>query len=120
MPEVLSFLPLLFGGGGGSAPKPATPTPKEQQVSALKTRQTQETALSSQLPGLQAATGGSLSPETLLRLAEVLSGQAGTPGIGASLQDLLMKMTQQNSVTAGSGGGGGGSSSGLTLGGTYA
>ena len=89
-------------------PKPATP-PAPTPADAAKTRSTQEAALSQQLPGLQAQTGGSLSPEALLQLSTLLSGQAGTPGIGGSVQDLLDKMK-----------GGAPSSPGLTPGGAFA
>jgi hypothetical protein len=85
------------------APKPATPA-APSPADALKTRQTQETALASQFPNIQAQTGGSLSPDAWMRLAELLSGQAGAPGIGASSQDLLSKLTGKDSsiaVTAG-------------------
>ena len=85
-------------------PKPATPT-APTPADALKTRQTQQTALASQFPNIQAQTGDSLSPDARMRLAELLSGLAGAPGIGASSQDLLSKLTgKQDSniaVTAG-------------------
>lgn len=130
MPAALALLPLIIGGvSAGTSlyeainrpgtPKPPTPSPAEQQASALKTRQTQEQAISQQLPGLQAQVGGALSPEALLKLAVTRSGQAGDTGIGASLQDMIQKMLASNStVSAGGINAGGGSATGLT-GGTY-
>lgn len=75
-----------------SAPKPATPTPAQTTATAADTQKTQEAALSQEFPNIQAATGGSLSPDAWIKLAEMLSGQAGAPGIGGSSQDLLMKI----------------------------
>ena len=128
MPGALALIPLLIGAGTSiyeavnkpSAPAaPPKPTQAQQDASALKTRQTQEQAISQQLPGLQAQVGGALSPEALLKLAVSKSGQAGDVGIGASLQDMLMKMlSSQSTVSAGGVGGGSGSTTGLT-GATY-
>jgi hypothetical protein len=117
MPEgLVALLPLIFGGAAAATtigtsiynaenqpgtPKPAVPTQAQTDATAANTRNTQEAALSQQLPGLQAQTGGSLSPEALLQLSQLLSGQAGTPGIGGSVQDLLQKMSGGGSTTPG-------------------
>jgi hypothetical protein len=127
MPEgLIALLPLILGSAAAATtvgtsiynatnqpgtPKPAPPA-APNPADASKTRATQEAALSQQLPGLQAQTGGSLSPEALLQLSTLLSGQAGSPGIGGSVQDLLQKMN-------GGGGGGSGNSPGLTPGGAF-
>ena len=118
MPQALAIIPVLLGAFGAAesikslvdkpgAPKTPAPNPQQVQADALKTRNTQEAAITQALPGLQAQTGGSLSPETLLQLAKVVSGQAGNAGIDAATQDLLQKMTSggQNGpqVTTGSG-----------------
>ncbi len=133
MPPLLAALPLILGIGGLAAsgvtlgeslanrpgsPKP--PSPGDIAASADKTKQNQIAALSQETPNIQAATGGSLSPDAWAQLAAILSGQAGNPGIGASQQDLITKLTTGNSgggtVTAGNNAGGGtpGSSGGLT------
>jgi hypothetical protein len=84
------------------APKPVTPTPAQATADATKTRTTQEAALSQQAPGIQAATGGSLSPEAKIQMEELLAGLAGAPGIGGSIQDLLTKLKGGGgTVTAG-------------------
>jgi hypothetical protein len=124
MPQgLVALLPLIFSGAAAATtigtsiysaenqpgmPKPVVPTQAQTDATAASARKTQEAALSQQLPGLQAQTGGSLSPEALLQLSQLLSGQAGTPGIGGSVQDLLSKM-----------GSGGSSSPGLTPGGAF-
>jgi hypothetical protein len=119
MPAAVALLPLIIGAvtAGTSiyeiankpgAPKAPTQTPAQAQDAATNTRKTQEAALSQQLPGLQAQTGGSLSPEALLQLSELLSGQANAPGIGGSVQDMIAKMN-----------GGGSTSPGLTPGGAF-
>lgn len=123
MPEIIPLLiPILTGAAAATGigtsiysltnqpgtPKPVVPTKAETDASALKTRNSQEAAISQQLPGLQAQTGGSLSPEALLQLSTLLSGQGNTPGIGGSVQDLLDKMK-----------GGAPSSPGLTPGGAF-
>lgn len=136
MPEALPLILQLVGIAAGAtsigtsiygavnqpgAPKATTPpgpTPEE----ANKTKQGQIASLSSAFPGIQAATGGSLSPEAWIQLAELLKGQAGTPGIGAAEQD-IMKLLGGGGSTVSVGGGGGGTSTGtagLTPGGTYA
>lgn len=119
MPEILAVIPLIIGAAGvgtsiysmsnqPGTPKPPVQTPEQAQAAATNTRKTQEAALSQQLPGLQAQTGGSLSPEALLQLSELLSGQANAPGIGGSVQDMISKMN-----------GGGSTSPGLTPGGAF-
>jgi hypothetical protein len=124
MPAALAaIVPLIIGafsggGGGGGSSTPAAPTTAQTDANALKTRNTQETAITQQFPSLQAQTGGSLSPEALLQLAQMLSGQTGQPGIGGSVQDLLQKMTGGSNVSAGNAGSGGSPSGpGLTPGG---
>ena len=99
------------------APKTTTPTltPEQATAQATQTRQNQQAALSQALPGEQARVGGALSPESLLRLAEQISGQGGAPGIESSIQDLISKMVAQSSgVNVTAGGGGAGTSGGLS------
>lgn len=110
--------------GGGGAPKPAAPTVPTPEE-ANKTKQGQMASLSQQFPGIQAATGGSLSPEAWIRLSELLAGKAGESGIGAAGDDLLklLKGGSGGSTVSVGGGGTSGStgSSGLTPpGGSYA
>lgn len=103
-----------------SAPKPVTPSAADTAASADKTKRDQLAALGQQTPNIQAATGGSLSPDAWAQLAAILSGQAGATGIGASQQDLVQKLLTGNSgggtVTAGNNTGGGapGTPGGLT------
>lgn len=101
---------------GSSTPKP--PTQAQNDTSAAATRKSQEASLSSQFPNLQAQVGGALSPDAYVQLAQILSGQAGQPGIGASSSDLITKLAGNNSntsISAGSGGtGGGGGVAGLS------
>lgn len=122
MPAAIPIIAAIIGAAGvgtsvysltnqPGAPKPATPavpTPEE----ANKTKQSQMASLSQQFPGIQAATGGSLSPEAWIRLSELLAGKAGESGIGAAGDDLLKLLK------GGSGGStvsvGGGSTSGST------
>ena len=111
MPPLLSLIPILLQVGTSayamanqpSMPKTPAPTPEQQAATALKTRQTQENAIAQQLPGLQSAVGGSLSPEALLKMAISRSGQAGDTGIGASMQDLITKMLAGNSTVSSGG-----------------
>jgi hypothetical protein len=134
MPPLLALLPTIAaitgiaGTGVGlglelsnqpGSPKPATPTPAQTTATADANKQNQLAALTQQEPNIQAATGGSLSPDAWAQLASILSGQAGSPGIGSSQQDLVTKLLTGNSggtVTAGNNTGGGtpGSSGGLT------
>jgi len=121
MPAAIPIITAIIGAAGvgssiysltnqPSAPKPTTPT--VTPADATKTRSAQEAALSQQFPGIQAATGGSLSPEAWIRLSELLTGKAGEPGIGSAGEDLLQKVFN---VSAGGGTGGGGTgTSGLT------
>lgn len=133
MPAAIPIITAIIGAAGvgtsiysltnkPEAPKPATPavpTPEE----ANKTKQSQMASLSQQFPGIQAATGGSLSPEAWIRLSELLAGKAGESGIGAAGDDLLklLKGGGGSSVAVGAGGTGGSTgSSGLTPpGGSY-
>jgi len=138
MPEAIPLIAEIVGifagatsiGTGiyGALNKPGTPTPAGPDPKALadtanKTRTTQEASLSQAFPGIQAATGGSLSPEAWIELSKLISGKAGEPGIGASGQDLLQKLLGGGSgstVSVGGGSTGGGTgSAGLTPGGTY-
>jgi len=134
MPQAIPLIAEIIAGVAGattigttiyglenqpSVPKPVTPTPAQTAATAAKTQQTQEAALQQQFPGIQAATGGSLSPEAWIRLSELLSSQAGDPGIGSAAQDLLKKIFGSSgggnfSVVSGVGTGGGTGSSGLT------
>jgi hypothetical protein len=131
LPEIIPIITAVIGAAGvgtsiysltnqPGAPKPVTPTPAQAQATATNTRKTQEAALSGEFPSLQAATGGSLSPEAWLQLSQLLSGQAGTPGIGGSVQDLLDKLKGGSTVTAGNATGSGGTSTaGLTPAGAF-
>lgn len=121
MPQVLALIPIVLGAVGAGtaihslvdqpgAPKAPTPDPAQTAADAQKTKQNQLAALQQQLPNLQAMTGGSLSPEAWAQMAEVLSGQAGTPGIGSAAQDLVSKYLNPSQVTSGT-------STGLTYGG---
>ena len=112
MPPVAAILPIILGAvsaGEGlhsllshpHAPKPAAPNPQQVSADALKTRNTQEAALSQTFPGIQAATGGSLSPDAWIEMAKLLSNQAGNPGVGAAGQDLLMKLLGQGGAGGG-------------------
>lgn len=97
MPGVVELIGGLIASkasGGGSTPAPTTaaPTPAQTTATAEATKKNQEISLSNQFPNIQAATGGSLSPDAFIKLAELLSGTAGTPGIDASSQDLMMKI----------------------------
>lgn len=132
MPPLIALLPAvlaLAGTGIGlgeslsnqpSSPKPVTPSPADTAASADKTKQNQLAALGQQTPNIQAATGGSLSPDAWAQLAAILSGEAGATGIGASQQDLVTKLLTGNSgggtVTAGNNASGGtpGTQGGLT------
>jgi hypothetical protein len=105
--EVIGLIGLLTSGvttglslsNQPGTPKTPTPTPQQVQADALKTRGTQEAALSQQLPGIQDRTGGTLSPEAWLQMAEILSGQAGQSGVGGANQDLLQKLLGKGSST---------------------
>jgi hypothetical protein len=114
MPEIIPLIiPILTGAAAATgigtsiysltnqpgAPKPATPNPAQTAADAAKTKQNQEAALSQEFPGIQAATGGSLSPEAWARLAELISGRAGEPGIGSSAEDLIKRMFSGSSST---------------------
>lgn len=112
--EIISIIGAVVGAGSsiyGLATRPGTPksptAPTVTPADALKTRTSQEAALSQQFPGIQAATGGSLSPESWIRLAELLTGKAGETGIGSAGEDLLKK-----TFNVGVGGGGSSGSTG--------
>lgn len=120
MPEAIPIIVgIISAAGVGTSiyslanqpgtPKPAVATPAQNATTAANTRTSQESAISQQLPGLQEQVGGSLSPDALLQLAALASGQTGQPGSGGSIQDLLAKFN----------GGGGSTGSGLTPGGAY-
>lgn len=131
MPPLLALLPVVLGLAGTGiglgeslankpgTPKPVTPSAADTAAAADKSKQTQVAALSQETPNIQAATGGSLSPEAWAQLSAILSGQAGSPGIGSSQQDLVTKLLTGNSggtVSAGNNTGGGtpGTPGGLT------
>lgn len=106
--------------GGPSTPKPPTPSPAETAATAEKNKANQVAALQSAFPNIQSLTGGSLSPEAWLRMAELLTGAGGTPGIGAAEGDILKRLSGEenpfpflvqagNAPTAGAG-----TTSGLT------
>ena len=130
MPEAIPIIIGIIGAAGvgtsiysqvnqPSAPKATAPTVTPAE--ALKKKQGQIASLEGQFPEIQAATGGSLSPDAWIHLAELLSNQAGTPGIGAAEQDILKLLKGGSKISVGTGGGGtSGTSSGLTTGGTYA
>jgi hypothetical protein len=124
MPEILAaVLPIILGGTGiaglaatgvglaesmkGSS-TPAAPTLAQTTPGAVQNKQNQEAAVSQQFPNLQAATGGSLSPDALVQLSQLLSGQAGTPGVSGTNVDLINKIASGNTSTTPPG------SSGLT------
>lgn len=126
MPEVIPIIATVIGAAGvgtsiysltnqpsSSPPKPTTPTPAQAQDTALKNRTMQEAALTQQAPGIQAATGGSLSPEAKIQMEELLAGLSGAPGIGGTIQDLLQKLKGGGTVSAGNAST---NSPGLTLG----
>jgi hypothetical protein len=111
--EIAGLIAAISGAGGAATsiyqatnqpgqPKPAVPTPAQNAATAGSNRATQEAALSQQLPNLQSQVGGSLSPEALMQLSQLLTGSAGTPGIGASSQDLIQKMTVSAGAPSGS------------------
>jgi len=102
--EIIPLIAALVGAGttiagiaerpgGGGPPKAPTPSPAETAATAEKGKQSQVAALQSAFPSIQALTGGSLSPETWLRMAELLTGQGGTPGIGAAEGDILKRLS---------------------------
>jgi hypothetical protein len=111
MPEALvALIPALIGAAGvgtsiysatntPGAPKPPVPDPAQIAADAAKKKQGQVTALSGQFPSIQSATGGSLSPEAWIQMAELLAGKAGEPGIGAAGQDLLQKLSAGPGLT---------------------
>ncbi len=112
-----------------STPKVVPPTAAQTAATANQTKQQQEAAVDQQIPGLQAQTGGSLSPEAYTNHATLLSGQANTPGIGASQQDIITKLLTGSSgssgssaapVTAGGGGTNPNNTPGLTSGSSFA
>jgi hypothetical protein len=136
MAEILPLILQIVGIGAGATsigtslysamnqPGEAKPTvpPGPSAEDANKTKQGQIAALSQQFPGIQAATGGSLSPEAWIRMAELLSSKAGTPGIGAAEQDILKLLSDGGSNVSVGGGSGSGTSTGtagLTPGGSY-
>lgn len=95
-----------FANQPSGPPKPPTPTPAETEATAGKNKQNQIASLEQAFPQIQTLTGGSLSPEAVTRLAELLTGQGGTPGIGASEEDILKLLTGNSNplpflVTAG-------------------
>lgn len=122
--EAVTLIAALFGIGETayslanqpSAPKTAAPTPAQQQATADKTKQGQIAAITQAFPSIQSQTGGALSPQTWVQLAELIKGQAGQPGVGAAEQDILKGLfgTGENPfmVTA-SGGGAGTGGAGL-------
>lgn len=110
---------LAFGGAGLGetlANKPGTPkaapppTQAQDNAAAAQQKQAQEASVSSAFPTLQQQTGGSLSPEATVQLANLLTGNAGSSGIGATNQDLITKLL------TGSGGSSGSSGTGVTAG----
>jgi hypothetical protein len=89
------------GLGENLANKPGTPAvptaaPAVTDANAQQTAMNQRALVGQQLPTLEQQTGGSLSPDTLIQLAQLISGQAGTPGISGATQPLL------NQIQAGS------------------
>lgn len=132
MPPVVALIPAIVGIASLAATgiglgeqlsnQPGSPKPPSQAdiaKTATANKQNQLAALTQETPNIQAATGGSLSPDAWAQLAAILSGQAGSTGIGASQQDLVQKLLTGNSggtVTAGNNTGGGtpGTPGGLT------
>jgi hypothetical protein len=95
----------LSGVGQPSTPKASTPTLAQTATAANQTKENQLASLSQQTPNIQAATGGSLSPEAWAQMAEILSGQGGSTGISAATQDLMQKISTGNTNTTPGGGG---------------
>ena len=107
MPQLAGIIPIILAATSAAslgitgyelanqpgAPKTATPTAAETTATADQTKQNQVAAVSQQFPNLQAQTGGSLSPDALIQLSTLLSGQGGAPGIGASQQQILELLT---------------------------
>lgn len=131
LPGIIAIISAVTGGvglakelgGGGGAPKPTTPTPAEAEATAGKAKQNQIASLEQAFPQIQTLTGGSLSPEAVTRLAELLTGQGNTPGIGASEEDILKALTGSSNplpflVTAGNNPSGATSPTGLSPGGS--
>jgi hypothetical protein len=131
MPEaIIAALPIITAavGAGGLAisgyelaNKPSTSAPAVPQATidqnAAQTKQNQEASVSQQFPNLQASTGGSLSPDALVALSTILSGQGNAQGIGATTDTLLQKLTGKANpflVQAGAGGNTTPSPTGLT------
>jgi hypothetical protein len=83
------------------SPSTPTPSPAVTDATANQAAMNQKALVSQQLPGLQAQTGGSLAPDTLVQLAQLISGQAGTPGASGINADLI-KQLGGGSVSAGS------------------
>jgi hypothetical protein len=119
MPEgLVALIPLIAGitgiAGTGiglgetlankpGTPSPVTPSPAATDASANQAAMNQKALIGQQLPGLQEQTGGSLSPDTLIQLAQLVSGQAGTPGISGINADLIKQLSGGGStVSAGS------------------
>lgn len=121
MPAAIPIIAAVIGAAGlgesiysqvnaPGAPKAPTPSQASVDATALTNKKNTQTALSQEFPNIQAQTGGSLSPDAWLRLSELLSGQAGTPGVGTAGQDLIAKLfgsqggPPEASISAGSGG----------------
>jgi len=83
-------------GGGGGPPKPPTPSPAETAATAEKGKASQIASLQAAFPSIQSLTGGSLSPEAWVRMAELLTGAGGTPGIGAAEGDILKRLSGES------------------------
>ena len=95
--EVVAAIAGLSSSGGSPSPKPApAATPTEQTQTATDTRTKQEASLESSFPNIQAATGGSLSPEAWATLAKLLTGNTNAPGIDSATEDLLKKFFGDN------------------------
>jgi hypothetical protein len=122
VPAAIPIITAIIGAAGvgtsiysltnqPGAPKPTAP-PAPTLEEANKTKQNQMASLSQAFPGIQAATGGSLSPEAWIRLSELISGKSGEPGIGAAGEDLLKLLKGGGGSTVSVGGGGAGGSTG--------
>jgi hypothetical protein len=128
MPEAIPIILGVIGAAGlgesiysmtnqPGTPKATPPTPAQAASTAGQTQNQQVAALQSQFPNIQAATGGSLSPDSWAQMSELLSGQANSPGIGGSVQALLEQFfggSNPGELLAGNENGTGNSTTGLT------
>lgn len=105
MPEILPVIAAIVGIAGtgvslgeslanqpGTPKPPAAPTVAQTTPEATATADAQKAAIAQQFPNIQAQTGGTLSPDAFLQLAQLSSGQAGQPGVSGTNVDLIQKL----------------------------